>query len=61
MGEHELWVNTRFRGQDADEFAAVKEWLGIKTNSDVMRYLVRKQAHEMRGEGVEYDVEIANA
>jgi len=47
MSENELWVNTRFRNEDKTEFEAVKEYLGIKTSSDVIRFLVHRQAREI--------------
>jgi len=47
MSENELWVNTRFRNEDKTEFEAVKEYLGIKTSSDVIRFLVHQQAREI--------------
>jgi len=47
MSENELWVNTRFRNEDKAEFEAVKEYLGIKTSSDVIRFLVHQQAREI--------------
>ena len=47
MADNELWVNTRFRGQDKSDFEAVKRYLGIRTSSDVVRFLVRKQFREI--------------
>ena len=46
--ERELWVNTRFTGAGIAEFEAVQKHLGIKTRVEVVRYLVRQAAHEMR-------------
>ena len=50
MGDdrREMWVNTLFRGADMDEFLEVKEYLGIQTNTDVVRHLVRQAGHQMR-------------
>lgn len=47
MSETELWVNTRFRDQEVRDFEAVKRYLGIKTSTDVVRFLVRKQLREI--------------
>jgi len=40
-------VNTRFRNEDRAEFEAVKEYLGIKTSSDVIRFLVHQEARKI--------------
>ena len=45
--EKELWVNMRFRGPQVDEFLAVKAYLGIQNNTDVLRHLLRQHANEI--------------
>ena len=42
--EANLWVNTRFTGEQVPEFRKVQRFLGIGNNTDVVRYLVRQQA-----------------
>ena len=44
----ELWVNTSFHGRQVAAFLAVKEYLGLKTNSEVVRHLVHIQARALR-------------
>jgi len=51
MTENDLWVNTRFRNEDRAEFEAVKEYLGIKTSSDVIRFLVHQEARKIERPG----------
>ena len=43
----ELWVSLSFRGQDLDEFLAVKRYLGIHNHPDILRYLIRRQARAL--------------
>ena len=43
-----LWINTPLKGPLIDEFLAVKEYLGIEANTDIVRYLIRRQARVIR-------------
>jgi hypothetical protein len=48
MSDEILWVNTPIRGERAiAEFLAVKRYLGIGTNTDVVRMLVREKARQI--------------
>ncbi len=50
MAEEEkiLWINTPLRGDVyIAEFQVIKEYLGIATNADVVRYLIREQARRI--------------
>jgi hypothetical protein len=44
----EIRVNLPFRGRRLAEFLAIKDYLGIQTNADVVRYLVRRSARALR-------------
>jgi hypothetical protein len=44
----EVRVNLAFRGRQLAEFLAIKEHLGIQTNADVVRYLVRRHARALQ-------------
>lgn len=44
----EIRVNLLFRGRQLAEFLAIKEYLGIHNNTDVVRYLVRRHARALR-------------
>jgi hypothetical protein len=44
----EIRVNLPFRGRQLAEFLAIKEHLGIQTNADVVRYLVRRHARALQ-------------
>ena len=50
-----LWVNAPLRDAEVQaEFREIKSYLGIRTNADVIRHLVREKAREIRlvcGEG----------
>jgi len=48
-----LWVNTPLRDQRTQaEFRALKAHLGIATNADVVRFLIREKAREIQDEHV---------
>ena len=44
MSENVLWVNTQLKGSRIQEFFDLKQYLGIETNSDVVRFLIRQAA-----------------
>ena len=44
----EAWVNMCFRDEQLADFVAVKQYLGLQNNTDVIRLLVRKEAHAIR-------------
>jgi hypothetical protein len=44
----EIHVNLPFRGPQLAEFLAIKEYLGIHTNADVVRYLVHWHARALK-------------
>jgi hypothetical protein len=44
----EIRVNLPFRGRQLAEFLAIKKHLGIQNNTDVLRYLVHKQARALQ-------------
>ena len=44
----EIRVNLPFRGRQLADFLAIKEYLGIQTNADVVRYLVHRHAQALR-------------
>jgi hypothetical protein len=44
----EIQVNVPFRGRQLAEFLAIKEYLGIHSNADVVRYLVHRYARALR-------------
>ena len=44
----EIRVNLVFRGRQLAEFLAIKEHLGVQTNADVVRYLVRRQTRALQ-------------
>ena len=43
----EIRVNIPFRGRQLAEFLAIKDYLGIHTNADVVRYLVHRHARAL--------------
>jgi hypothetical protein len=45
--EKRKWVNTLLQDGEVDEFERVQEHLGIRTNADVVRHLVRKEAQRI--------------
>ena len=45
-GIEEMWVNTRFTGEGLAEFRKVQKQLGIRTRTDVVRYLVHQEAQK---------------
>ena len=45
-----MYVNTPLRGEHIREFKAVKEFLGIANNADVIRHLVHKEARAISRE-----------
>ena len=44
----EIRVNIPFRGRQLAEFLAIKDYLGIHTNADVVRYLVHRHARALQ-------------
>jgi hypothetical protein len=44
----QLWVNTLFRGRQVAEFLAVKRYLGIQSNAEIVRHLIHKQARMLQ-------------
>ena len=44
MSQEVLWVNTQLKGPRIKEFMDLKHRLGIETNSDVVRCLIRQAA-----------------
>jgi hypothetical protein len=44
----EIRVNLPFRGRQLADFLAIKDYLGIQSNADVVRYLVHRYARELR-------------
>jgi len=48
-----MWVNTPLRDpRTQEEFRTIKAYLGIATNADVVRHLVREKAREIDREAV---------
>jgi len=43
-----MYVNTPLRGDQIREFKAVKQFLGIANNADVIRHLVHKEARRIQ-------------
>jgi len=43
-----MYVNTPLRGDQIREFKAVKQFLGIDNNADVIRHLVHKEARRIQ-------------
>jgi len=43
-----MYVNTPLRGEQICEFKAVKQFLGIANNADVIRHLVHKEARRIQ-------------
>lgn len=50
MSEGVLWVNTPIRGEMIGEFEQIKWFLGIGSNSDVVRFLIREMARQITGQ-----------
>lgn len=54
--EKEKWLNTLLRGDEVDEFETVQRHLRIRTNADVVRYLIGQEARRIAGgDGQEHD------
>lgn len=45
------FLNTLLDGEQIAEFERVKDYHGIKTNSDVVRFLIRQEARRVAREG----------
>ena len=41
-------VRLEFEGEDAEDFRLVKERLGLKLNTEVVRFLIKKEAEQIR-------------
>lgn len=50
MSEETLWVNTQLKGEMIAEFEMVKKHLGIGSNVDVVRFLLREKARQITGQ-----------
>ena len=44
----EAWINICLRDEQLADFVAVKQYLGLQNNTDVIRLLIRKEAHAIR-------------
>jgi hypothetical protein len=46
--DSELYISTFLRGRQVAEFLAVKDYLGIQSNAEIIRHLIHKQARVLR-------------
>lgn len=51
-GKDGKFVNTFLEGELLTDFEEIKQKLGIRTNSDVVRFLIRREARRLRGGAV---------
>lgn len=53
----EKWVNTLLKNGEVEQFEFVQRHLGIRTNADVVRHLVRREAQRIARQAGEPRVE----
>jgi ribosomal protein S3AE len=44
------WLNTLLTGDEVEEFLAVQAYHGIRTNADVVRFLIRQEARRINAQ-----------